>query len=131
MIDIPKSGKTLFGSAILKSVAINAETMRRDYRVQRVNYSSIVEDFQHIHNDQDTYMELRNSLTRADILFIDSISYINPPNILISICNTRRDFRKSTILAVSLTPTQLIQTRSKDLIDIFADVNKVFSVNRK
>ncbi len=132
MIDIPKSGKTLFGSAILKSVAINAETMRRDYRVQRVNYDTIIEDFQHIRNDQDTYIELRNELTRADILFIDSISYTNPPSVLLSIARTRRDFRKSTILATAISEMNRIgQLRAQELIDIFRDVNKTYSVGRK
>lgn len=130
LLDNPKTGKTLFGCAIIKSAAINPMTMKRDYKVQRVNYDTIIEDFSHLKSDQDTYTELRNSLSRVDILFIDSISYTNPPGILLSIARTRRDFKKSTILASSIVPAQLDQLRAKELIDIFKDVNKIYSVNR-
>jgi DNA replication protein DnaC len=131
LIDVAKSGKTLFGCAIIKSAAIDPATLRREYRIHRVNYDTIIEDFSHIRNEQDTYMQLRNSLARDDILFIDSISYTSPPGILLSIARTRRDFRKSTILATSLAPIQLEQARSRELIDIFKDVNDQYSVSRK
>jgi DNA replication protein DnaC len=127
----PKDGKTLWGCAILKSAAINPKTLKRDYDVRRYNYDTIIEDFAHIRNEQDLYAETRNKLTRADILFIDSISYTNPPGILLSIARTRRDFRKSTILATSIADqTKLSQLRAQELIDVFKDVNKAFMVGR-
>ena len=131
LIDAAKTGKTLFGCAIIKSAAIDPETMRREYRVQRINYDSIIEDFSHLRGEQDTYTELRNGLIRTDILFLDSISYTNPPGILLSIARTRRDFRKSTILATSIPPVQLEQLRTKELFDIFKDINAQYTVNRK
>ena len=130
MLGSPKSGKTLFGCAILKSAAINPKSMRRDYHVIRVNYDTIIEDFEHLKREQDSYMELRNNLTRANILFIDSLSFTIPPGVLLSIARTRRDFKKSTILATSIELAKLQSSRIQEIIDVFRDVNKVYSVDR-
>jgi len=130
IIGTPKSGKTLFCCAILKSCAINPQTMRRDYHVIRINWDTIIEDFEHIKRETESYMELRNVLTRADILFIDSLSYTIPPTVLLSIARTRRDFRKSTLIATSLEPVKLVNSRSQEIIDIFKDKNKVYSADR-
>jgi DNA replication protein DnaC len=131
MMGVPKSGKTLFGCAILKSAAITPGTLHRDYQVLRVNYDAIMEDFDHVRSEQDSYMELRNMLQRADLLFIDSISYTAPSRIMLTVARMRRDFRKATILATSIADaTKLSQMRSQELIDIFKDVNKAFMVGR-
>jgi DNA replication protein DnaC len=131
LLGLKKSGKTLFGCAILKSAAINPETLRREYSIIRVNYDTILEDFIHIRNEQDTYMELKNALVRANILFLDSISYTNPSSVLLSIMRTRRDYKKSTILATSIEPKLLSGVKSKELFDIFDDVNHTYLVKRK
>ncbi|MFA5037010.1 MAG: hypothetical protein WC479_07525 [Candidatus Izemoplasmatales bacterium] len=131
MMGLPKSGKTLFGCAILKSVAITPGTLHRDYHVIRVNYDAIMEDFDHVRSEQDSYMELRNTLQRADLLFIDSISYTAPSRIMLTVARMRRDFRKATILATSIADqTKLSQLRAQEIIDVFKDVNKVFMVGR-
>ncbi|MFA5036617.1 MAG: hypothetical protein WC479_05525 [Candidatus Izemoplasmatales bacterium] len=131
MMGPAKEGKTLFGCAILKSSAIHPEQLRRDYQVVRINYDTIIEDFTHLRHEQDSYMELRNVLQRADILFIDSISYTPPSGVLLSVARTRRDFRKSTILATTVADqTKLSQLRAQELVDVFKDVNKAFMVGR-
>jgi DNA replication protein DnaC len=130
LLGAAKSGKTLFCCAILKSIALNPDTLRRDYRIIRANYDTIIEDFIHTRSDQDTYTELRNYLTRADILFLDSITYTTPPSVILSIMRTRRDYKKATLLATSLEPKNLIQCKSKEIFDIFDDVNKQYLLEK-
>ena len=127
----PKSGKTLLGCAILKSAAINPFTLLRDYSVLRVNYDVILEDLEHLRNDE-AYAELKNALIKASILFVDSISLSYPNTSILSILRTRRDFRRPTILAYTVSSmTNLPKERAYDLLSIFSDVNKQYYLRKR
>jgi DNA replication protein DnaC len=130
MIGPSKVGKTLFGCAILKSAAINPCSMQRDYRVQRVNYDTILEDLNSLRHDE-AYGDLKNMLTRCDILFLDSITVTPANSALLSIMRTRRDFKKSTILAATCDDFSIFNgTRAKEIFGMFSDINKTYHVTK-
>jgi DNA replication protein DnaC len=123
LIGAAKTGKTMFGCAILKSAAIDPGTLMRRYRVWRGNYDTILDDLLFLKGESE-YAELKNILASYDILFIDSVSLTPPTSTLLSILRTRRDHRKSTFLATSVPPDQVQTSRIIEMFSIFSDVNK-------
>lgn len=129
LIGPPKSGKTMYGCAIVKSAAINPETGKRDYTVVRVNYDTIIDEFHVYRNEQETYIELRNYLIKADLLFLDSISPTPPPGVLLSIFRTRQDYQKATILAACCSSqSEFTSMKAKIITDMFTDINNIYMV---
>lgn len=125
----PKSGKTMFGCAILRSAAYDAEKNNRPYKVWRGNYDTIIEDLYHLRGEAE-FGDYRNTMCRYDVLFVDSISPTTPPSSLLSILRTRRDFRKATFLASSVSVDGAKKCRIMELCDIFADVNRIYVIQK-
>ncbi len=128
IIGLPKSGKTMFGCAMLKSV-YDLKNYEQPYKVWRCNYDDMLEELWHIRNNDEDGR--KRDMVNYDVLFVDSITMTAPSSPFLSVLRTRRDYGKVTILATSLRINQIKDSRVEEILSVFADKNKQYVLEGK